>query len=1596
MDLNPTFGREELLETLSQQSGSRTSSHNHRSQQQPQQPHRRTEETTSSSSSDPPSDPSQTPQSSSSLQPPPPQHRSSSSSSTEHQRRQQRAARIQQQQRAAVLQQQQQQNVDDAVRRLGYRLSIQAHGGDYHNHHPNQTTTTSSSGSGGGGGGGSYHQYHTVTSATGSGTAAAGSSGGGGGTTTDGTPSGSGTGSSSASQTIHAQNLPLPVVFQYHPQFSCFDVVPSVNHPSSTTETETSTTHHLENDTHNGPSATDTQPYRTMKVAKMDYHDQGDKEVFATSVVPSSKSILRKLTMECKDWFQHWEIEQVQKRREQQQQQQQQQQRLLLQQQQQQQFSSDTNPTLSPHRFAFSQMNIAETIHRTSALMGGEANDNTTIPILPFHPPHQHPSQPPYHPRMTSHVSGTLNELMAAAAAAEPSHLPTHHDTTTTSSATGMIPKGLLSSVMEGHSDSATSASTRQPTLLHHQQQQQNSAKRHVIGNNNNNTNNNNNNPLQDQTSQGSQSISTKDTKDTGSHNNNAPLLHSSSTKRSSSKNKIGYNNNNNNTIMAAPASTSSSNKARWLEEQQKQLYPRGKCLTVPSEPVSNNGYDNIEGNYIAYENDSISVSRKHIRTIRNNNHNNNTDKSLLTTTTKDSKGGGPSQPTPPHDRIRSATYRILSSAGQGTFAQVFHCVHIQSGKNVAVKIVKNKPAYTRQAAIEIDIFQALQEPSKQPQPPPTSDTETTAPTKKKDYMVNLISYFIHENHLCLVFELLGLNLYEVLKRRQFRGLSLTMVRDIIRQSVEGILELSRKNIVHCDLKPENILFVSNDIITYVDEGNKVRKQQQENRSKSTPPVPSTEHSRNSPPITTSTSTIIPDDTIPNTATNPNCQIKLIDFGSACFEGHTAHSYIQSRFYRCPEVLLGLPYDTAIDMWSLGCVAAELFVGLPILPGVHEHDQLVRITEMIAKIPDWMLDQGAKSTKYYMKYVPRPSSETTVPTQLSHASLPMTTTRPPSPSVVSTPHWRLKSQQEFIESLSNSEIHKKGGMEKLQKQPGNRYFKRTKLSDILALHGRSSTGADRDLVPAFTHFLYSILDPDPWKRLTAFQAVQHPFITGEVHTLRSKTDDIEVNVKEENQANLMLDTFWPSPWDPAICRRKLLNVQKIREKQQAARRTMGGRQYGSFKSQALAPSQRSSSAQQIPVNRDEHSSGQDNPHVRQNAEPRAIRSSSPPNQISSSDSTSASQQIMYATHDRAESSNTNLQFQNGAHDTLRVDNQGLSQSQHMLSQSYQALGQTPTHADFAMALERPGVVPGTYGFGGLASSQSTNASYQQNAATPTADNQFMSYNSYSMPQSGYPSMTESFGSMGYNQMPSAPNTPSSHLPPPPRDQARVIPNAPGQLPVTSMNPNSITPNQPFVDAQQFALFQQQQQQLAILQQQQQMGMLSSQFQQQQQQQHPQIPMQTQQLQPTQFMMQPQQPVMMAAAPNGGFYYVMTSPTGQPIILQPVGTLNQPEMYNPTGMNMNQFGGPQQQMLQQQQMFMQQQAVHPSQHQPALPPQMNVGGFFDPSLAQMNYGPTTPMQPQQYQQQPPHQQQQQYSSRSTRNVPRQSRRSGTSM
>ncbi len=73
---------------------------------------------------------------------------------------------------------------------------------------------------------------------------------------------------------------------------------------------------------------------------------------------------------------------------------------------------------------------------------------------------------------------------------------------------------------------------------------------------------------------------------------------------------------------------------------------------------------------------------------------------------------------------------------------------------------------------------------------------------------------------------------------------------------------------------------------------------------------------------------------------NPCSSNRPLVFSSAVY------TYIQSRFYRSPEVILGHPYSMAIDMWSLGCILAELYTGYPLFPGESEVEQIACIMEV--------------------------------------------------------------------------------------------------------------------------------------------------------------------------------------------------------------------------------------------------------------------------------------------------------------------------------------------------------------------------------------------------------------------------------------------------------------------------------------------------------------------------------------------------------------------------------------------------------------------------------------------------------------------------
>lgn len=151
------------------------------------------------------------------------------------------------------------------------------------------------------------------------------------------------------------------------------------------------------------------------------------------------------------------------------------------------------------------------------------------------------------------------------------------------------------------------------------------------------------------------------------------------------------------------------------------------------------------------------------------------------------------------------------------------------------------------------------------------------------------------------------MNLYELIKAYDFKGFSTTIIRRFTKQMLGTLVLLRSRNVVHCDLKPENILL----------------------------------------------------------AHPMRAEIKTIDFGSSCFENEKVYTYIQSRFYRSPEVILGMSYGMPIDMWSLGCILAELYTGYPIFPGENEQEQLGCIMEIFGPPEKHLIEKSTRKKLFF-------------------------------------------------------------------------------------------------------------------------------------------------------------------------------------------------------------------------------------------------------------------------------------------------------------------------------------------------------------------------------------------------------------------------------------------------------------------------------------------------------------------------------------------------------------------------------------------------------------------------------------------------------
>lgn len=256
------------------------------------------------------------------------------------------------------------------------------------------------------------------------------------------------------------------------------------------------------------------------------------------------------------------------------------------------------------------------------------------------------------------------------------------------------------------------------------------------------------------------------------------------------------------------------------------------------------------------------------------------------------------------HDHV-AYRYEVLKVIGKGSFGQVVKAYDHANHMHVALKMVRNEKRFHRQAQEEVRILEHLRK----------QDKDNTM------NIIHMLDSFTFRNHMCITFELLSINLYELIKKNKFKGFSLQLVRKFCHSLLLCLEALNRNKIIHCDMKPENVLL------------------KQQGRS----------------------------------------GLKVIDFGSSCYEQSRVYTYIQSRFYRAPEVILGARYGMPIDMWSLGCILAELLTGFPLLPGEDEADQLACIMELLGMPPQKLLDQSRRAKNFISsKGIPRYSNCSTM------------------------------------------------------------------------------------------------------------------------------------------------------------------------------------------------------------------------------------------------------------------------------------------------------------------------------------------------------------------------------------------------------------------------------------------------------------------------------------------------------------------------------------------------------------------------------------------------------------------------------------------
>lgn len=229
-----------------------------------------------------------------------------------------------------------------------------------------------------------------------------------------------------------------------------------------------------------------------------------------------------------------------------------------------------------------------------------------------------------------------------------------------------------------------------------------------------------------------------------------------------------------------------------------------------------------------------------------------------------------------------------------------------------------------------------------------------------------------------MVFEFLEKNLLEVLDDTP-DGLPANAVRCYIFQLLKAIAFCHHRSIIHRDIKPENLLISrSCDPL----QNALVRRQGNIAARRPIPLVPASSHPHPPPALAETLPPPLPRrvETLPSPP-QPALGagiLKLCDFGFARqLQGQPADltDYVSTRWYRAPELLVGMPYSFPVDVWAVGCIMGELTDGQPLFPGESDIDQLYVIQRVAGAVPQAMAQAFAANPRYKGLTMPAPSQE---------------------------------------------------------------------------------------------------------------------------------------------------------------------------------------------------------------------------------------------------------------------------------------------------------------------------------------------------------------------------------------------------------------------------------------------------------------------------------------------------------------------------------------------------------------------------------------------------------------------------------------------